>query len=232
MSGSPRARCKLSSAAAPMTAFKIGQATLIHGSCFDWMREREPHSLHAIVTDPPYGLVEYTDKEQAKLRNGRGGVWRIPPSFDGHQRAPLPRFTVLNDGDRAAMYDFFLEFGKLTVRITVPGANILIASNPLLVHVVANAMSAAGLEIRGYLSRLVQTLRGGDRPKNAHLEFADVTVMPRSQWEPWGLFRKPCEGRVQDNLRKWKTGGLRRVSEDQPFSDVIRSAPTRRDERD
>jgi DNA modification methylase len=36
---------------------------------------------------------------------------------------------------------------------------------------------------------------------------------------------------VQDNLRKWKTGGLRRISEDAPFTDVIASAPTRSDER-
>ena len=56
--------------------------------------------------------------------------------------------------------------------------------------------------------------------------------MPRSQWEPWGLFRKPCEGRVQDNLRAQGTGGLRRISGDLPFSDVIRSAPTRGNERD
>jgi DNA modification methylase len=55
--------------------------------------------------------------------------------------------------------------------------------------------------------------------------------MPRSAWEPWGLFRKPCEGRVQDNLRKWKTGGLRRISAEIPFSDVISSAPTRSEER-
>jgi DNA modification methylase len=74
-------------------------------------------------------------------------------------------------------------------------------------------------------------MRGGDRPKNAHGEFTDVTVMPRSAWEPWGLFRKPCEGRVQDNLRCWKTGGLRRISSESPFEDIIRSAPTRAEER-
>jgi site-specific DNA-methyltransferase (adenine-specific) len=45
------------------------------------------------------------------------------------------------------------------------------------------------------------------------------------------MFRKPCEGRVQDNLRKWKTGGLRRPSKDAPFTDVVASAPTRREER-
>ena len=77
---------------------------------------------------------------------------------------------------------------------------------------------------------MVHRLRGGDRPKNAHEEFAGVSVLPRSCWEPWGLFRKPCEGRVQDNLRKWQTGGLRRLSKTEPFRDLIYSLPTRREE--
>ena len=55
--------------------------------------------------------------------------------------------------------------------------------------------------------------------------------MPRSKWEPWLLFREPLEGRVQDNLRQWKTGALRRPSTEKPFGDVITSAPTRRTER-
>src|SRR5947209_8278766 len=116
---------------------------------FEWLRSRAQNSIHAVVTDPPYGLLEYTDEQKQKLRVGRGGVWRIPPSFDGWVRRPLPRFT---------------------------------------------------------------------------------SVMPRSCWEPWGLFRKPCEGRVQDNLRKWRTGGLRRISAAAPFRDLILSSPTRRAE--
>src|SRR5204863_3042635 len=89
----------------------------------------------------------------------------------------------------------------------------------------------AGFERRGEIVRLVMTMRGGDRPKNAHEEFPEVSVMPRSMWEPRLLYRRPCEGRVQDNLRRWKTGGLRRVSADQPFGDVIESHPTRPAER-
>ncbi|HEX4151296.1 MAG TPA: site-specific DNA-methyltransferase [Steroidobacteraceae bacterium] len=212
-------------------AAQIDEATLMHGNCFDWMNECEPHSIHAVVTDPPYGLIEYTGVEQAKLRGGVGGVWRIPPSFDGHRRSPLPRFTVLSDGDRAALHDFFFEFARLTLRVTVPGANVLVASNPLLVHVAAGAMTAAGLEIRGYLSRLVMTLRGGDRPKNAHAEFAEVSVMPRSMFEPWVILRHPLDGRVQDNLRKWDAGGFRRPCAERPFGDVIQSSPTSKRER-
>src|SRR6266567_5118683 len=181
---------------------------------------------------PPYGLVEYTEKEQVKLRNGKGGVWRIPPSFDGHQRAPLPRFTVLDDDDRTQLYAFFKKFGVLLNRVLVPGGNVVVASNPLLSHIVGSAMSEAGLELRGSIVRLVMTMRGGDRPKNAHKEFPGVSVMPRSMFEPWVVLRRPVEGRVQDNLRRHKTGGFRRLSAERPFGDVILSQPTPKAERE
>ena len=199
--------------------------------CLEWMDGRTPNSIHAIVTDPPYGLKEYTAHEQNKLRKGRGGVWRIPPSFDGCERSPLPRFTVLSDEEREGLRHFFACFARRAFRILVPGGHVFIATNPLLSHLVYLPLIEAGFEKRGEIIRLVQTLRGGDRPKNAHEEFPEVTVMPRSGWEPWGLFRKPCEGRVQDNLRKWQAGALRRISLDSPFGDVIQSAPTRPEER-
>lgn len=205
--------------------------SLYLADCIAWMNQQPANSIHAIVTDPPYGLKEYTAEEKHKLRRGKGGVWRIPPAFDGCVRSPLPRFTVLTDDERARLRHFFSDFARCAFRILVPGAHIFIATNPLLSHLVYVPLLEAGFEKRGEVIRLVQTLRGGDRPKNAHHEFTDVTVMPRSCWEPWGLFRKPCEGRVQDNLRKWKTGGLRRVSKEVPFSDVIPSAPTRPEER-
>jgi len=205
--------------------------SLFQADCFDWLEQRESESVHAVVTDPPYGLLEYSAKEQGKLRNGRGGVWRIPPAFDGHQRAPLPRFTVLNASDRNELRNFFFRLGTQLTRVTVPGANVIVASNPLLSHIVASAMSEGGLELRGYLVRLTMTLRGGDRPKNAHEEFQDVSVLPRSMWEPWVILRRPLPGRVQDNLRRWKTGGFRRPSADRPFGDVVRSSPTPAAER-
>lgn len=208
-----------------------GKYAILMADSFEWMDSRGSESIHAIVTDPPYGLKEYSEGEKVKLRAGRGGVWRIPPSFDGCKRSPLPRFTVLREQEMSALRQFFQEFAQRAFRVLVPGAHLFIAANPLLSHLVYLPLMEAGFEKRGEVIRLVQTLRGGDRPKNAHREFADISVMPRSAWEPWGLFRKPCEGRVQDNLRKWKTGGLRRISAAEPFLDVIRSAPTRPEER-
>ena len=212
-------------------AFTLKGVRFFEGDCLSWLAEQEPNSIAGVVTDPPYGLVEYTDKEKAKLRAGKGGVWRIPPSFDGHERSPLPRFTTLSQRDLFRLEDFFYKWALSLWPVVVPGAHVAIASNPLLSYLVAGAVVGAGFERRGEIVRLVMTMRGGDRPKNAHVEFADVTVMPRSMWEPWLLFRKPLDGRVQDNLRKWKTGGLRRISKDQPFGDVISSHPTRPAER-
>jgi site-specific DNA-methyltransferase (adenine-specific) len=93
-------------------------------------------------------------------------------------------------------------------------------------------MREAGYEKRGEIVRLVRTLRGGDRPKGAEKDFLGVNSMPRSCWEPWLLFRKPFEGTLADNLRKWKAGGLRRLSSREPFPDVIASSRTPKAERE
>jgi DNA modification methylase len=211
--------------------FSSGDSTLYCADCLDWLSGRTENSIHAVVTDPPYGLLEYSRKQQDKLRAGHGGIWRIPPSFDGTARAPLPRFTVLTARDLKTLDRFFQDWGESLIRVLVPGANVVVASNPLLSYIVSGALARAGLERRGEVVRLVMTMRGGDRPKGAHAEFPQVSVMPRSMWEPWLVFRKPPEGRVQDNLRRWKTGGFRRPRPDKPFGDVIQSAPTQRAER-
>ena len=212
-------------------SFSFGRALMVSADCFDWLKAQSETSIHAVVTDPPYGLYEYTAEQQTKLRNGKGGVWRIPPSFDGAKRSPVPRFTVLSRGDLEALDAFFFEWARLLIPVLVPGANVVVASNPLLSHVVSGALSRAGLERRGEIVRLVMTMRGGDRPKAAHEEFDGVSVMPRSMWEPWLIYRRPLDGRAQDNLRKWKTGGFRRPGAERPFGDVVESAPTHSSER-
>lgn len=205
---------------------------LVLGDALSWMAEQPENSIHAIVTDPPYGLIEFEDKDHAKLRSGRGGVWRIPPKLDGAERSPLPRFTVLTAADRERLTTFFKAFAFQAARILVPGGHMVMASNPLLSTTTFAALETGGFEKRGELIRIVKTLRGGDRPKGAEEEFAGVSVMPRSNWEPWGLFRKPLsEPTVAANLRRWGAGGFRRVSDDEPFCDVFECAPARPPER-
>ena len=208
--------------------------SIIHADCFAWMAEQGEHSVTAIVTDPPYGVKEYTETEMNKQRKGTGGVWRIPPSFDGHERSPLPRFSIINDNpcERQKVYDFFHRWAAEALRLLVPGGHAFIASTPLLSDIVSRAMRDAGFERRGEIIRTVSTLRGGDRPKGAELEFAELSVIPKGLWEPWGLYRKPLsEKTVAENLRRWKAGALRREKDGLPFCDLIPSGKTPRAER-
>ena len=207
------------------------RAVYVLDDAIHWLSEAPPQSIHAIVTDPPYGLIEYDKKNLKKQREGRGGVWRIPPAFDGAQRKPLPRFTVLSEDELAQLHSFFSAFAYGALRALAPGGHLFIASNPLLSTTTFHALQQAGFEKRGEIIRQVQTLRGGDRPKGAERDFAEVSVMPRSCWEPWGIFRKPFQGTVADNLRRWGAAGLRRMSPGEPFKDVIPCSPARGQEK-
>jgi len=213
------------------TVYRDALVELHHGDCRSWLATQEQNSIHAVVTDPPYGMLEYSGKELAKLRAGRGGVWRIPPSIGGSKRSPLPRFTVLSESELTYLFDFFREWAELVIPVLRPGGYVAIATNPLFNHVVSQAVVSAGFEKRGEVVRLVRTLRGGDRPKGAEMEFPGVSAMPRSSWEPWLLFRKRLDGTLAENLRNWKTGALRRPSENEPFPDVIASGRTPRVEK-
>ena len=67
----------------------FGNTLLVHADCFEWMSRIQGETIHAIVTDPPYGVKEYDFDQIEKRSNGNGGIWRIPPAFDGSKRAPL-----------------------------------------------------------------------------------------------------------------------------------------------
>jgi DNA modification methylase len=195
--------------------------------CFKWLQECPAHSLQAVCTDPPYGILEFTEKELAKLRGGRGGVWRLPPTLGGSQRDPLPRFTILTADQKQHLRDYFRDWGKLLLGALVPGGHACVAGHPILQHHVQGAMAEAGFEVRPAIMRLYYGFRGGDRPKNAETEFPEVCVSPKGAYEPWMLFRKPIDAKtVAENLRRWKTGGLRRLSADKPLPDAVPSART------
>jgi site-specific DNA-methyltransferase (adenine-specific) len=213
---------------------QVGQATLIHADCLEWLSRIPGGSIHGIVTDPPYGVKEYEFEQIEKRTNGNGGIWRIPPSFDGSVRQPLPRFTALNDKERNQLSRFFAEWAKTAVHALAPGGHVILACNSFLAQLVYGALVEGGLEFRGQVIRIVRTLRGGDRPKNAEEEFPGVCSLPRGAFEPWGIFRKPMPSgmTVSDCLRKFKTGGLRRLPGGLPFSDVLEIGRTPRCERE
>ena len=213
---------------------RVGRSLILRADCFDWFRRIPQNSIHAVVTDPPYGVKEYDLEQLQKRKNNNGGIWRLPPSFDGHKRAPLPRFTALSQREREILRRFFGEWARLVVNVLRPGGHVFIATNAFLSQLVLSALVEGGLEFRGQLIRLVRTLRGGDRPKNAEREFTEVSSMLRGCHEPWGILRKPMPPKmtVSTCLREFQTGGLRRRPDGAPFGDVVMSERTPRRERD
>ena len=214
---------------------RIGsKSRIVHADCFEWMSRVPENSIHGIVTDPPYGVKEYEFDQLEKRANGNGGIWRIPPSFDGHVRQPLPRFTALNQKEREQLSRFFTEWAKVAVHALRPGGHVFIACNSFMCQMVYSALVFGGLEFRGQVIRVVKTLRGGDRPKNAEEEFPDVCSLPRGAYEPWGILRKPMPAglKVSDCLREFETGGLRRLPDGLPFTDLLESGRTSKDERE
>lgn len=206
---------------------------LHQGNSFQVLDEEyEENSIHAVVTDPPYSVIEFETANVEKMRDGKGGVWRIPPELDGNKRKPLPRFTVLTEDDKEKLRNFFRTFGEAVERVLRPGGHVFVACTQLLMHEVSQQLDAAGLERRDVLVRETKTLRGGDRPKGAHdhPEYNMVSSMPRVYWEPWLLYRKPFDGRLEENLDNWQTGGLRRESDDRPFTDLLGNGKTPKQE--
>lgn len=212
---------------------KIGNSFIIHADCLEWLKTLPENSLYSIVTDPPYGVKEYDFDQIEKRENGNGGIWRIPPSFDGNLRSPLPRFTALTESERKEVFRFFLEWSKVVIKVLRPGAHVFIASNVFLSQLVFSALAKGGMEYRATIIRLVRTLRGGDRPKNAEEEYQDVCSLPRGCYEPWGLFRKPLPKsmKLSDCLKEYQTGGLRRKPDGNPFEDIIKCKRTPSEER-
>src|SRR5947209_16137834 len=112
---------------------RIGRSLILHADCFEWLGKVPENSLHAIVTDPPYGVKEYDFDQLEKRANGNGGIWRIPPSFDGSVRQPLPRFTALNPKERDQLSRFFTEWAKVAVHVLRPGGHVFSSCNACMV---------------------------------------------------------------------------------------------------
>lgn len=205
----------------------------IHADSISWLGNLPDNSIDAIVTDPPYGVKEFELEQIDKMKTGKGGIWRLPPSFDGNKRAPLPRFTALNEKELQKLEQFFVTLGELMSKKLKPGGHAIIASNSFLSQLVFGSLTNQSLEFRGEIIRLVRTMRGGDKPKNNEVEFPGVCTLPRGCYEPWGLFRKklPQKMTVGECLRIYGTGGLRRIDEEKPFEDVIQSSRTSSIER-
>ena len=59
-------------------SYALEKAIVIHADCFEWIKLIPESSIHAIVTDPPYGVKEYEPEQLEKRTNGNEATKRPP----------------------------------------------------------------------------------------------------------------------------------------------------------
>lgn len=169
---------------------------IIAADCLDAMRDMEPESIDAIVTDPPYGL-EFMGKEWDRLEGGfSDGTFKQfrLPSITGSKRNvkcdDCGRWAYDHPGRKCecggtvrqkqrTMQDWHQAWAREALRVAKPGAYLLAFGGTRTVHRMTCALEDAGWIIR---DMLVWAYAQGFPKSKASLKPA---------WEPIVMARKP-----------------------------------------
>ena len=150
------------------------------GSNLDVLPTLPDNSVDAIVTDPPYEL------------GFMGKSWD------------------------ASGIAYNVELWRQCLRVLKPGGHLLAFSGSRTYHRMTCAIEDAGFEVRDQ----IMWVYGSGFPKSHNISKAlDKQGEKTDQWDGWGtalkpahepicVARKPLDGTVVDNVRKWGVGGL------------------------
>ena len=191
------------------------KVTLIPGDCLEVLRDREDHSVHMVLTDPPYFLDGLDDK----WSKGKNGSRRATGAIGG-----LPVGMKFDRKQGYQFQEFMSPVSEQLFRVLKPGGFALVFSSPRLYHRLAVAMEDAGFEIRDqYAWRYTRSAQfkafGMDhfikqRKDLSEDEKHDLvrelkhrkTPQLRPQFESILCAQKPREGTFLENWEKHETG--------------------------
>lgn len=168
---------------------------VLHGDSRFVMRTLPSNSVDSIVCDPPYAfasIVERFGKEGSAPARGEA-FDRLSGDFIGEG------WDTGKDAHDAA-------FWREALRVLKPGGFIVAASATKTYHRLACAIEDAGFEIRDMISWLYGT--GWPKSHNHQRSGEKHGSALKPACEPFVLARKPIEGSIVANVRKWGTGAL------------------------
>ena len=129
--------------------YESPEVTLWHGDCLEVLRTLPDASVHAVVTDPPYGLG-FMGKEWDKIKQEASR----PPSADRVDARFNNAFPRTGKGAAATAFDgigfgaWCLEWTAECLRVLKPGGHLLAFGGTRTWHRLACAIEDAGFEIR------------------------------------------------------------------------------------
>ena len=123
----------------------FGRATVIHADCMEWLVQQERSSVHAVVTRTRRMVLSNTRPRSrrsfATAQGECGASHRRSMASSGHLCLVSPCSLPTTCGLSASFSH--VGHGSLTP-VLVPGANVVVAANPLLSYVVAGAFAERG----------------------------------------------------------------------------------------
>lgn len=191
--------------------FQTKLGTLYNGDCLEVMKEIAADTIHAVVTDPPYGLsfmgkkwdydVPAVEKWQECIRILRPGGYLL--SFAGTRTQHRMAVRIEDAGFEIRDMIAWVYGQGFPKSLNIGKAVDKICGNER--EVVGGGRIASTLGSN--------TMGGGKaNPNYRHTEGS-------SEWEGWGtalkpamepitVARKPLDGTVAENALKWGTGGI------------------------
>lgn len=195
---------------------------VLHGDCLDHLAQLDPDSVHAVVTDPPYGLG-FLDKEWDQL----------PPGREWAEAC----YRVLKPGGHLLAFGGTRTWHRLATAIVDGGFDLrdsiawIYTSGFPKSHDISKAIDRAagadrpviGQATNGVRSLDALNLLHGKRPQLYRQTTTYNVTAPATPdattWQGWGtalkpafepilVARKPFAGTVADNVLQHGTGAL------------------------
>jgi DNA modification methylase len=130
---------------------ELDGVTVFHGDCIEVMRELPDNSVHAVVTDPPYGLG-FMGKLWDSFENAptavQGGNYE-PPAPNGYIKKGSRGLSIKDSAKGNLSFQlWFTDVATEALRILKPGGHLLAFGGTRTWHRLAVAIEDAGFEVR------------------------------------------------------------------------------------
>lgn len=177
---------------------------IIHGEAREVLMGMPDASIDAIVTDPPYGLADLTQRKiESALRAWLGGDREFVPGGVGFMGASWDRFVP-----PPALWDE-------AFRVLKPGGYLLAFAGARTQDIMGLSLRLAGFGVRDVLA----WLRSDAFNKSPHVL--------KSGYEPVLMAQRPVEGSIEQNLERWGTGSLNAEACRTPYASEADEAETK-----